>query len=94
VIHHQCLSSDKLPQLYSETLIIDRKIRFRVGSKSCVALKHLREQFTTVLALKMRRILLTETQERWYSLALMVLGRMPLDEAPLHGNPPLLINQG
>ncbi|KAF8496667.1 P-loop containing nucleoside triphosphate hydrolase protein [Gautieria morchelliformis] len=73
------LCGDCEVKLPSEALVLDRKIKFRVGSKSCVTLKHLREQFTTILAIKMRRLPLTEVQERWYSLALMVLGRTPPD---------------
>lgn len=72
------LSSYKLS---SEALLLDRKIKFRAGSKSAIALKHLREQFTAILGLKMRRMALNEAQERWYWLGLMVLGRTHPDES-------------
>jgi len=75
------LCGDSEVKLSSEAIILDRKIKFRVGPRSCIALKHLRDQFNTILSLKMRHQPLNATQERWYSLALMVLSRAVPEDA-------------
>ncbi|KIJ45644.1 hypothetical protein M422DRAFT_75059 [Sphaerobolus stellatus SS14] len=75
------LCGDSEFKLPSETISLDRKIKFRVGAKSCIAMKHLREQFSAILSLKMRKMPLNKTQEKWYDLGLKVLSRTLLEES-------------
>ncbi|KAF8584485.1 P-loop containing nucleoside triphosphate hydrolase protein [Ramaria rubella] len=88
------LCGDSEVKLSSETVMLDRKIKFRVGPKACAALRHLRDQFTAILALKMRRMPITEAQERWYSLALTVLGRTTPEEVFMNGTGPAMLVNG
>ncbi|PCH33517.1 pre-mRNA-splicing factor ATP-dependent RNA helicase prp22 [Wolfiporia cocos MD-104 SS10] len=62
-------------KLSSNTVLIDRKIRFRVPPKTGVALKVLRSQLSSLLATQMRIKPLDESQLLWNELAMMVLGK-------------------
>ncbi|KAF8527986.1 P-loop containing nucleoside triphosphate hydrolase protein [Hysterangium stoloniferum] len=86
------LCGDCESKLASTAIMLDRKIRFRLSAKACVALKHLREQFTTILGLRMRRIPLSEAQESWYSLALTVLGKPPFEVSVTSSGPSLVVH--
>jgi len=63
-------------KLSSDCVILDRKLKFRCSPKSNIALKYLRDQLTQILSCRMRMRPLTKAQEAWYSLALMILGRV------------------
>jgi len=65
------------------SLVIDRKVKFRLGLKTCAALEQLRQHLTSILALKIRSIPLNETQTEWYNLALSMLSRLNPDEVNL-----------
>ena len=68
-------------QLISDSVSIDRKIRFRVSPKTNIALKHLRFQLSGLLSLHYRGKTLVESQLMWNELAMMVLGKWtPLKE--------------
>ncbi|THH31997.1 hypothetical protein EUX98_g2175 [Antrodiella citrinella] len=69
-------------KLMSNTVTIDRKIRFRVEPKSSVALKYLRSQLGSLLAAQYRCKPLSETQVNWNELAMMILGKVEIKEAP------------
>jgi ATP-dependent RNA helicase DHX29 len=56
--------------------VIDRKIKFRVSPKTNVALRHLRSQLGSVLALQFKGKPLTESQLLWKELGEMVLGKI------------------
>ncbi|KIY72745.1 P-loop containing nucleoside triphosphate hydrolase protein [Cylindrobasidium torrendii FP15055 ss-10] len=67
-------------KLLSNTVIVDRKLKFRVAPRTIVALKGLRTQFQSVLAAQLRRKPLTESQVLWYELGMLVLGKENMDE--------------
>lgn len=70
-----------LLQLLSDTIVIDRKIKFRVPPKTGIALKMLRSQLADAMAAQIRREELTEQQLRWFDLAMRILGKIkPLEE--------------
>lgn len=60
--------------------MIDRKIKFRVPAKTNVALKHLRSQLVSVLALQFKGKPLTESQLLWKELGEMVLGKIRIKD--------------
>lgn len=61
-------------KLVSNTIEIDRKIKYRVAPKTNVALKHLRKHLWDNLALQFRGKVLSETQKVWSELAMKALG--------------------
>ncbi|KAI0932374.1 hypothetical protein AcW2_001025 [Taiwanofungus camphoratus] len=63
-------------RLLSNTVFVDRKIRFRLSPKSGVALKILRNQLSTLLSVQLRGDPLILSQLQWYELAMMVLGKI------------------
>lgn len=56
--------------------MVDRKVKFRVLAKTNVALKHLRTQLASVLAIQFRGKPLTESQMLWKNLGEKVLGKI------------------
>jgi len=58
----------------SDSLSLDRKVKFTVPAKTNIALKHLKEQLSLVLASRMRNKGLEERQIPWAELAMIVLG--------------------
>ena len=60
-------------------MIIDRKVKFRVGPRVNIALKHLREHLDSILATQMRGRPLTESQSRWNDLALAILRHIKME---------------
>ncbi|KZV88269.1 P-loop containing nucleoside triphosphate hydrolase protein [Exidia glandulosa HHB12029] len=66
-------------KLVAESVALDRKIRFRASPKTNLAVKYLREQLSSILAALMRGRALTETQQRWYELAVLLMGRQKPD---------------
>jgi len=67
-------------KLVSNSASIDRKIKFRVSPKANIALKSLRNQLGSLLALQFRGKLLTESQILWNETALAVLGKERVEE--------------
>ncbi|KAI5124610.1 hypothetical protein M0805_004220 [Coniferiporia weirii] len=63
-------------KLIADTVIIDRKIRYRLAPKTGIALKHLRAQLAGVLSAQFRGKELTERQQKWNELAVRVLGKV------------------
>lgn len=63
-------------KLISDTVVIDRKIRFQVTPKTNVALKMLRNQLSSLLSHQIRSKALTDSQARWNDLAMSVLGKI------------------
>ncbi|KLO20229.1 P-loop containing nucleoside triphosphate hydrolase protein [Schizopora paradoxa] len=70
------LCGDAEFKLISNTIDIDRKIKYRVAPKTNVALKHLREHLLENLSLRFKGKELSETQKVWETLAIKVLGRV------------------
>lgn len=66
-------------KIHSNTLTIDRKIRYQLAPKANVALKILRQHLTTILALQLRGKPLIESQVLWYDLATAALGKIKLE---------------
>lgn len=62
-------------QLIGDTMTIDRKIRYRANPKTSVALKYLRARLATILAAKFRDRELTSQEQKWYDVAMRVLGK-------------------
>lgn len=69
------ISDDRVTQLIAESVALDRKVRFRVGGKTNLAVKYLRDQLSSILAAVMRGRALTDAQMRWYELAMLLMGR-------------------
>jgi ATP-dependent RNA helicase DHX29 len=68
-------------QLLSDTVVIDRKIKFSISAKTNVALKHLREHLFDILSTQFRGQPITETHVLWNELAANILGKIkPKDE--------------
>ncbi len=67
-------------QLISDSFSIDRKIKFRVAPKTNIALKHLRTQLATVLSQQLRGKVLNESQILWNEMALLVLGKLKVED--------------
>ena len=65
-------------QLASNSVFIDRKIKFRVPGRASVALKYLRHHLATILANQIRGKPLSESQLLWNELAMTVLGKVKL----------------
>ena len=55
---------------------MDRKVRFRVGPKSSIALKYLRSRIGTTLAAHLRGDNFEDIQTAWEDLAMLVLGKI------------------
>ncbi|KAK2461815.1 hypothetical protein APHAL10511_006278 [Amanita phalloides] len=62
-------------KVISDTLMIDRKIRFQVAPRTNIALKLLRTQLSSLVSHQIRTKILTESQTRWNDLAMLVLGK-------------------
>ncbi|EIN14170.1 P-loop containing nucleoside triphosphate hydrolase protein [Punctularia strigosozonata HHB-11173 SS5] len=67
-------------KLISDSVIVDRKIRYRIPPKTHIALKHLRHQLNASLALQFRGQPLTESQVLWSQMAENVLGKIKIKE--------------
>ncbi|OBZ78804.1 putative helicase C15C4.05 [Grifola frondosa] len=88
------LCGDTEFKLMSNLAFIDRKIKFRIHPKASVALKFLRSQLGSLLAIQFRNKPLTESQLLWNDTAMMVLGKMrPDDEDEYQESITVVINQ-
>ncbi|KAJ3995009.1 P-loop containing nucleoside triphosphate hydrolase protein [Lentinula boryana] len=67
-------------KLISNAAFIDRKIKFQVAPKTNIALKFLRTQLASLLGYQFRGKILTESQILWNELALMVLGKVKIED--------------
>jgi len=67
-------------KLISDSVFIDKKIRFRVTPKSNIALKILRNQIGFVLADQFRGKTLSESQIVWHEVALLALAKSKLPQ--------------
>jgi len=67
-------------RLISDSVFIDRKIKFQISPKSNIALKILRGQLNTILAHRFRGKVLTESQIIWEELASDVLGKAKIED--------------
>jgi hypothetical protein len=65
-------------QLTSDTISIDRKIRFCVSPRTNLALKVLREQLGNLLAHQYQGKSLDNIQNSWKDIGLLALGRMKI----------------
>jgi len=63
-------------KLMADSVIVDRKVRFRVDPKTSIALKYLRDNIGTTLASRFRGDQLGTAQISWQDIAMMVLGRV------------------
>ncbi|CAL1696117.1 unnamed protein product [Somion occarium] len=63
-------------KLMADTVLIDRKVKFRIEPKASVALKFLRNQLGQLLATQFRAKPLTESQVLWSEMAMKVLGKV------------------
>ncbi|KAG1716543.1 hypothetical protein ID866_595 [Astraeus odoratus] len=61
-------------KLASDSVVVDRRIRYRLTPKANVAMKILRRQLSNILTQKFNRKPLTESQNRWYEVAMNALG--------------------
>jgi len=66
-------------KLSSDSVFIDRKIRYTLPPKTNLALKVLREHMASNLATQMRGKSLTPSQQKWNEMALFVLGKFKID---------------
>ncbi|KAJ4486298.1 P-loop containing nucleoside triphosphate hydrolase protein [Lentinula aciculospora] len=67
-------------KLISNAAFIDRKVKFQVAPKTNTALKFLRTQLASSLAYQFRGKILTESQILWNELAMMVLGKIKIED--------------
>ncbi|KAF7966231.1 hypothetical protein HWV62_39469 [Athelia sp. TMB] len=68
-------------KLVSNSTFIDRnKIKFHISPKSNIALKILRNHLGLTLAQLFRGKVLNETQAQWFELALIVLGKVKIED--------------
>ncbi len=58
----------------SYTVIIDRKVKYRLSPKDAIVLKHLRRQLASAISARMRNKPMSETQSKWFRLGMEVLG--------------------
>lgn len=72
--------SSIIQQLISNSAFIDRKVKFQLAPKTNIALKILRTQLASLLAYQFRGKVVTESHILWNELALMVLGKVKLEE--------------
>ncbi|KAI0094612.1 P-loop containing nucleoside triphosphate hydrolase protein [Irpex rosettiformis] len=70
------LCGDAEFKLIANTVIVDRKVRFRVHPKSSIALKYLRSHIGTTLAAHFRGDKLGDVQNTWEEMAMLVLGKI------------------
>ncbi|KAL4071050.1 P-loop containing nucleoside triphosphate hydrolase protein [Scleroderma citrinum] len=61
-------------KLICDSVIVDRRIKYRLTPKANVAMKILRKQLSSILVQQFHGEPLTESQGRWYELAMTVLG--------------------
>lgn len=66
-------------KLISDTIIIDRKIRFHASPKTSIALKYLRSQLTSNIATQFRGKSLTGDSNLWNDIAMKILGKVKLE---------------
>ena len=66
----------------SDSVGIDRKIRFRIPPKASIALKLLRNNLASILSTQFRTRPLSESQVRWNEIAMMILGKVQLESPP------------
>jgi ATP-dependent RNA helicase DHX29 len=78
--------------LISNSAFIDRKVKFHVSPKSNVALKILRNHLGTILAQMFRGKPLAESQDVWFQVALMVLGKIKKEADEGDQLPGLVVN--
>ncbi|THU91743.1 P-loop containing nucleoside triphosphate hydrolase protein [Dendrothele bispora CBS 962.96] len=70
-------------QLISNSVSIDRKIRFQLSPKANIALKILRSRLGTLLENQFRgKKVLVESQLHWQELAMMTLGKVKQESTP------------
>ncbi|KAF8832459.1 hypothetical protein HHX47_DHR1001422 [Lentinula edodes] len=67
-------------KLISNAAFIDRKVKFQIAPKTNIALKFLRTQLTSLLSYQFRGKILTESHIFWNELALMVLGKVKIED--------------
>jgi ATP-dependent RNA helicase DHX29 len=60
----------------ANTVIVDRKVRFRLEPKASIALKHLRSHIGTMLASHFRGEQQEDVQTLWQDIAMLVLGKV------------------
>lgn len=70
-------------KLFSGSIVIDHKIKFRLTPKACAAFKQLRQQLHNIISLKTRSIALKPEQVEWHRLALAILSRINPNEVNL-----------
>ncbi|RPD63094.1 P-loop containing nucleoside triphosphate hydrolase protein [Lentinus tigrinus ALCF2SS1-6] len=88
------LCGDAEFKLMADSASIDRKVRFRIPPKASIALKHLRNNLSTILAAQFRTRPLTESQMRWNEIAMMILGKVKLEGPPqLQDGVTLVVNR-
>ncbi|KIK71157.1 hypothetical protein GYMLUDRAFT_66365 [Collybiopsis luxurians FD-317 M1] len=68
-------------KLISNSAFIDRKVKFQIAPKTNIALKYLRTQLASLLAYQFRGKVLSETHILWNELALMVLGKIKIEDS-------------
>ena len=66
-------------QLFADTVIIDRKIRYRLAPKTSVALKYLRAKVANNLALQFKGKELSDRLILWDDIAMRILGKVKVE---------------
>ncbi|KAH7909118.1 P-loop containing nucleoside triphosphate hydrolase protein [Hygrophoropsis aurantiaca] len=75
-----CSGANAFPsQVISNTVVIDRKIKFRLPPKATIALKRLRSQLGNILAQQFKSKPLAESQILWHNLAMVALGNIKIE---------------
>ncbi|TFK57142.1 P-loop containing nucleoside triphosphate hydrolase protein [Heliocybe sulcata] len=67
-------------KLISDSVSVDRKLKWRVAPKTNVALKVLRNNLASLLAQQFRGKPLVESQVLWHELGMAVLGKMKIED--------------
>lgn len=60
----------------ADSVLLDRKVRYRIDARTTVALKHLRYRTATLLASQFRGDRPDESQAVWQGIAMLVLGKI------------------
>jgi len=79
-------------KLISNSASIDRKVKFHISPKSNVAIKILRNHLASILAQQFRGKPLSESQNLWFKLALMVLGKVKIEVEGEEHHPNVVVN--
>ncbi|KZT30522.1 P-loop containing nucleoside triphosphate hydrolase protein [Neolentinus lepideus HHB14362 ss-1] len=79
-------------KLISDSVFVDRKLKWRVSPKTNIALKVLRNNLASLLAQQFRGKPLLESQVLWHELGMAVLGKMKIEDEDAQQGPQTTIS--